>query len=81
MSFGFTVEKESWGADGGDDIRTLEQVKLYDVSPVTFPAYTETDCGLRSYEAHKKEQAKREAELAKQKAEFERLKAKFTNKN
>ena len=41
MSFGFVVEKETWSVEGKEDIRTLEKVKLYDVSPVTFPAYLE----------------------------------------
>jgi len=66
MSFGFTVEKESWGVEDGQDIRTLERVKLYDVSPVTFPAYLETDVGVRSaldaYEKHKQDMAKQAAD-------------------
>lgn len=74
MSFGFVVEKETWSVEGKEDIRTLEQVKLYDVSPVTFPAYLDTDVGVRSamerYNKYKQEKTKR-------KAEFERLKAKF----
>ena len=74
MSFGFVVEKETWSVEGKEDIRTLEQVKLYDVSPVTFPAYLDTDVGVRSamerYNKYKQEKTKRQAEL-------ERLKAKF----
>jgi HK97 family phage prohead protease len=81
MSFGFTVEKETWDVENGDDVRTLEEVKLYDVSPVTFPAYLETDVGVRSvldaYEQRKAEQAKCAREDAKRRAEFERLKTKF----
>jgi HK97 family phage prohead protease len=74
MSFGFVVEKETWSVEGKEDIRTLEKVKLYDVSPVTFPAYLDTDVGVRSamerYNKYKQEKTKRQAEL-------ERLKAKF----
>lgn len=81
MSFGFVVEKETWGVENGEDIRTLEQVKLYDVSPVTFPAYLETDVGVRSalasYEKHKQDKAERSAETERKKVEFERLKNKF----
>lgn len=63
MSFGFVVEKDSWSAEGGTDIRELAEVKLFDVSPVTFPAYTQTDVGIRAYEAYKAEKrAKSEAE-------------------
>ena len=81
MSFGFICEKDTWSCENGEDIRTLEQVKLFDVSPVTFPAYLDTNVGVRSalnsYKKHKGEQEKRAREDAKRKAEFERLKSKF----
>jgi HK97 family phage prohead protease len=51
MSFGFITRKESWqySDDGkGPNIRTLEDVQLFDVSPVTFPAYPDTDVSVRS---------------------------------
>lgn len=48
MSFGFTVEADRWSYEDGKDVRELLKVKLFDVSPVTFPAYTQTECGLRS---------------------------------
>jgi len=43
-SFGFELIKERWrrGVDGGN-VRILEEVKLFDVSPVVFPAYSETE--------------------------------------
>jgi HK97 family phage prohead protease len=78
MSFGFVCERESWSVDNGQDIRTLEQVRLFDVSPVTFPAYLDTDVGVRSaldsYARHKQEQS---AEAEKRRAEFERLREQF----
>jgi uncharacterized protein len=40
MSFGFNVMKDSWSADG--KTRTLESVRLSEVSIVSFPAYTAT---------------------------------------
>jgi HK97 family phage prohead protease len=84
MSFGFITERESWSVDNGEDIRTLEQVKLFDVSPVTFPAYLDTDVGVRSaldsYERHKHDKAEKSAEVEKRKAEFNRLKDKFKPK-
>jgi HK97 family phage prohead protease len=54
MSFGFTVAKggDKW-TRGHDGIhtRTISKVeRLYDVSPVTYPAYPDTDCALRSLE-------------------------------
>lgn len=52
MSFGFEVIKDSWERGEGKDLdlRTLETVKLWDVSPVTFPFYRDTDVAVRSYE-------------------------------
>lgn len=68
MSFGFIVEKDEWTSENGMDIRELVEVKLFDVSPVTFPAYTQTDVGVRAYESYKSEQrqrAEQEAETAR----------------
>ncbi len=49
MSFSFLPIKEEWSiTDDGDDVRSLVELSLYDVSPVTFPAYTETDAALRA---------------------------------
>lgn len=53
MSFGFTVKRDSWERDekGGRELRTIEEIgRLYDVSPVTFPANPNTDVALRSLE-------------------------------
>lgn len=50
MSFGFTVEADRWSYEESKDVRELLKVRLFDVSPVTFPAYTQTECGLRSQE-------------------------------
>lgn len=42
-SFGFMVTHETWDMkEEGPHIRTLRDVDLFDVSPVTFPAYPET---------------------------------------
>ena len=52
MSFGFMVRKDSWerGTNGAPDIRTLEDVELFEVSPTAFPAYPQTDVSARSLE-------------------------------
>lgn len=50
MSFGFRVRAggSSWDEDeNGDIIRTLTDVSLFDVSPVVYPAYPETDVAVR----------------------------------
>jgi len=51
MSFGFRVRAggSSWDEDeNGDVVRTLTDVALFDVSPVVYPAYPETDVGVRA---------------------------------
>lgn len=52
MSFGFTTRKDEWLYDRENDatMRTLLDVTLYDVSPVTFPAYLDTDVSVRALE-------------------------------
>lgn len=46
MSFGFNVIKDSWSNNGS--VRTLESVRLSEVSVVTYPAYTATTAQVRS---------------------------------
>jgi uncharacterized protein len=46
MSFGFNVIKDSWSENGS--VRTLESVRLSEVSIVTYPAYTATTAQVRS---------------------------------
>ncbi|MGH7243602.1 MAG: HK97 family phage prohead protease [Phycisphaerales bacterium] len=52
-SFGFRKIKDAWSeertAEGMIiDIRELLEVELFDISPVTFPAYEDTEVGVRS---------------------------------
>jgi hypothetical protein len=58
MSFGFITEDEDWTSENGIDVRELRKVKLFDVSPVTFPAYTATDVGIRGMESYKEYRSK-----------------------
>jgi len=50
QSFGFTVQSDDWDyRDNEPSIRTITEIKeLFDVSPVTFPAYPDTAVALRS---------------------------------
>lgn len=73
MSIGFVVEDDEWSSSDGIDTRELKKVRLFDVSPVTFPAYTATDVGVRAmqeYDVYKTEQRKvaEETETAVKKA-------------
>ena len=54
MSFRFSVTREDEEIPAGPSelpIRTIREVKLYEVGPVTFPAYEATTVGVRSAEA------------------------------
>lgn len=53
MSFRFSVTKEAWDRKSEQDTddldeRTIQEVKLFEFGPVTFPAYEATTAGVRS---------------------------------
>lgn len=52
MSFAFRAVEEQWTERKGEpSLRELVDLDLYDVSPVTYPAYEGTQVGLRSAES------------------------------
>lgn len=73
-SFGFTVEADEWDESevkrGKLPLRTIIRIgELYDVSPVTFPAYPQTSVSARS----KGETAKAAIEMAERELSQARL--------
>lgn len=72
-SFSFEAITDKWETIDGDEVRTLVEVRLFDVSPVTFPAYPDTDVAVRSRDAYRKSQkpvhetadAQRELDIAR----------------
>jgi HK97 family phage prohead protease len=57
QSFGFTVKTDQWeeDRDKGEVTRTLVEIdELFDVSPVTYPAYPDTTVAKRSLDNFKK---------------------------
>ena len=48
MSFGFEKVRDAWDDGTEPPTRTLEEVRLFDVSVVTFPAYPETSAEARA---------------------------------
>lgn len=57
QSFGFIVKKDSWeeNRETKEVIRTIIEIdELFDVSPVTFPAYPDTTIAKRSLEQYQK---------------------------
>ena len=50
-SFAFEVQEQRWTMKDDElDERELVRLKLWDVSPVTFPAYDDTDVGKRQHQ-------------------------------
>lgn len=76
-SFGFSVDDggDTWQKDeAGKWVRTIHVVsRLYDVSPVTYPAYPDTACALRSLDLVKarEEPAFNDIDLRKMRIELE----------
>lgn len=66
-SFGFDISRieESWDEDGTYRTRILEAYPLYEVSPCTFPAYTQTSIMSRAQQ--QLDAAKEKLESARQK--------------
>ena len=56
-SFGFSIDEQEWiERDGELPLRQITSLKrLYDVSPVTYPAYQDTSVGKRSLDAFRAE--------------------------
>jgi HK97 family phage prohead protease len=57
-SYAFTIDEQDWEerADG-KEVRTIKKyARLYDVSPVTYPADPDTSVAKRSYEMTKQEE-------------------------
>lgn len=79
MSFGFTVLVDEWNTEDKDNpIRTLVKVKLYDISPVTFPAYPQTSVAVRTAKEVFRDFTKslqEKEKLSRNKRSQERLKA------
>lgn len=62
MSFAFSVKPggQDWAKDDeGRVVRTLKRLRLYDVSPVTYPAYPQTDIAVRELRGFQAAQAPR----------------------
>jgi len=48
MSFRFSVINDEWDHEPDTPVRTLREVKLFELGPVTFPAYEATTVGVRN---------------------------------
>lgn len=67
-SFAFTIEEDEWqyAKEGkrDTDLRVIKKIgRLYDVSPVTYPAYNDTSVAQRSLERYHEQEEEKEKEL------------------
>lgn len=72
-SFSFQVTDQEWRTENKVDIREIRGVELFDVGPVTFPAYENTTTGVRSQGADAEARSSWEAFKAGQAADAEKL--------
>lgn len=78
MSFGFRTISDEWRMQDGMPLRTLLEVDLFDVSPVTFPAYPDTDVAVRSLEAWRQEPESEVARAARADLDLRRRRLRIT---
>jgi len=64
MSFGFRTITDEWHIEDKKEIRTLIEVDLSDVAPVTYPAYTSTTVAVRSLDEWKESQKPKDEGVA-----------------
>ena len=57
MSFGFTTRSDRWETQEGRNVRYLEDVDIFDVSVVAYPAYADTEVAVRSLTSFRADRA------------------------
>ncbi len=60
MSFAFLPVRQEWDESGDVPLRILHEVRLFDVSIVTMPAYDGTDIALRSLKEWRETKARKQ---------------------
>lgn len=66
-SFGFNVVKDEWNYDTSPATRTIQEVELFEISVVAFPAYEDTEASLvRSGDIYQRAKQKNELRQKKQ---------------
>lgn len=56
LSFAFTILDAQWDVADGRDLRSIKKFKrIYNVSPVTYPAYHDTTVAKRSFNLYQRE--------------------------
>jgi uncharacterized protein len=78
-SFAFNVKTDKWESrKEAPDLRTIEKMsRLFDVSPVTYPAYPDTTVALRGLAKTKEEKEEENIPITTYKKQVKRLKLKM----
>jgi HK97 family phage prohead protease len=71
-SFAFSALDDAIETINGEEVRTLKRVKLWDVSPVTYPFYEATDIGLRSAKNKNDERIRRNQNMRRRRFNLRR---------
>lgn len=74
-SFAFVIRGEEWRKEDGAEVREITDVDLFDVGPVTYPAYESTTTGVKSVASIEEAKASYERWRASVKAHIRRAKA------
>lgn len=64
-SFGFVIEQEELDKTGDKPHFTIKRVRLYDVSPVTFPAYKGTEVSVERSQSEQQQELEKRLEMLK----------------
>jgi HK97 family phage prohead protease len=76
MSYMFAAVRDSWSRDAdGTQVRTILEAKLYEVSPVCFPAYEATSISARGIKLDLAESAMRHIKAAETAEEKKQLRS------
>ncbi|MGG4462614.1 HK97 family phage prohead protease [Micromonospora provocatoris] len=60
VSFGFQMQKQEWDESDSDNIlRSVLKARLFEISPVAFPAYPDSEVSARSNDPYKEHIEKR----------------------
>jgi HK97 family phage prohead protease len=74
-SFAFRVTKQSWDESRDMPLRTIEEAELFEVGPVTVPAYDDATVALRSLDDERAQREKKEHNAAAARARIAARKA------
>lgn len=73
MSFGFRAIKDSWSRENGMNIRTVEELELYEISAVKDPAYSQSTIAARGIDLIEEVEVPNMEQTANKKTEHSKI--------